>query len=697
MIGGRVNLAQIRQIISGWLVVGVLLLIQFGLFYQFAQREVVWAYPTNYDQNVDLMGSYITYEHVLTDGLLSGLFSGLLFPSPRGTMLYPQASILFLLLGPSRMTALTLNFAYFALLQCVLVWSLRWITSRWNIALLGLGLLLTVATPFFWAGGLMDFRIDFIAFCLFGVLICIVVRSRMFVSWRWSLMVGLVAALLILFRLLTIVYIGGVFGLFLVFICIRLWLKRRESLICQSLKQQVYGIFLAGGVVSAVSLPYLWYNRQSIEDYYIVGHVVSSEKEFRAQVVGVFNFVDSLLFYPRSMILDHAGVIFIISSVLVIVVSLLLFWRYASSRYQNSINLELDIKSMYFFIIASIMVPCVVLTIDVAKSLVVGSIVIVPLIWLVLTPVILLSKRVDIQTDHLFGSYALNVVTVFVLCSGLYNQFGKLSDRGILSKNRADVEQVLQLHDAVFQYSHEIGWEEPVLSIDKTTDYLSGDVLNPVIYERHGVLINMQEALGARGVIPVTSAEAIALLEKSDFALMTTSDKIPSSFPFDRSIQSIRPKLLAFCDQYFFPLEYAHFFDRDVVLYVRLRPRIEGESGEWITSNGITLHHLGKVLQARPNIELRGKTNFSLLGKIPKIQAQLVQSDRDIKTIPVTIKITGNDYLITLHLDPKDIDGDRAAQIHLSFDTYFIPKDIGVSEDTRQLVIRTPQEIMLLP
>jgi hypothetical protein len=690
------TLAQLWQSVSGWLVVGVLLLIQFSLFYQFAQREVVWAYPTNYDQTVDLMGSYITYEHVLSDGLLSGLSSGLLIPSPRGTMLYPQASILFLLLGPSRMTALTLNFAYFALFQCVLVWSLRWITSRWSIALLGLGLLLTVATPFFWAGGLMDFRIDFIAFCLFGILLCIVIRSRMFMSWRWSLIVGVVASLLILFRLLTIVYVSGVFGGFFVFICIRIWLRRRRTLVYQSLKQQIYGIFLAGGVISAISLPYLWYNRQNIEDYYIVGHVVSSEKEFRAQVVGVFNLVDSLLFYPKSLIFDHAGAFFIVSSALVITVSLLIFWKNKIYKHQELETFGLDVKSMYFFVVISIVVPYVILTIDVAKSLVVSNIMVAPLIWLVLITVMLLLKAYDAKGGYL-NVYGPALMTTFVLCFGLYNQFDRLSDRGILSKNRADVEQVLQLHDAVFQYSREIGWEEPVLSIDKTTDYFSGDVLNPVIYERHGVLINMQEALGVRAVVPVTSAEAIALLEKSDFALITTSDKIKSSFPFDRSIQAIRPKLLAFCDQYFFPLEYSHFFDRDVVLYVRLKPRIEGQSGDWITSNGITMHHLGKVLQARPNIELRGKTNFSLLSKIPEIRAQLVQFDRNIKTIPVTIKITGNDYLIALHLDPKDIDGDRAAQIHLSFDTYFVPKDIGVSEDTRRLVIRAPQEIMLLP
>jgi hypothetical protein len=690
-------LAQLWQSTSGWLVVGLLLTIQFGLFYQFAQREVVWAYPTNYDQNVDLINSYTTYEHVLTDGLLPGLLGGLLMPSPRGTMLYPQASVLFLLLGPARMSALILNFAYFALFQCVLVWSVRWLIARWSIALLALGMLLTVTTPFSWAGGLMDFRIDFIAFCLFGILLCIVIRSRMFASWRWSLVVGAVATLLILSRLLTIVYISGIFGSFFLFLCVRLWMWRRDLVVYQSVKRKIYGLVMAGCVMLIVSLPYSWHNRQKIEEYYIVGHISSSEKEFRAQVAGVFSFIDSILFYPKSVIFDHAGMIFMILSVLAIVVSGLFFWKYTKPLQKALEHPKLNTTSTYFFLAASIIVPYVILTADVAKSVVVGGIIVPALIWLVLLTVVLLLGIYDTRATHLVRLYGLAALTTLALCLGLYTQFERLSRRGTLSRSRADVEQVLQLHDSVFHYIREMGLEEPFISIDKTTDYFSGDVLNPVIYERHGVLVNMQEALGARAVTPVTSTEAIALLEKSDFALMTTADKIQSSFPFDRSIQSIRPKLLAFCDQYFFPLEYSHFFDRDVVLYVRLEPRIEGQSGDWITSNGITLHHLGKVFQARPNIELRGKTNFSLLDKIPEIQAQIVQSDRNIKSIPVTIKVTGNNYLITLHLDPKDIDGDKAVQIHLSFDTYFVPKDRGVSEDTRHLVIRGPQEIMLLP
>jgi hypothetical protein len=688
---------QLWQSIRGWLIVGLLLVIQFGLFYQFAQREVVWAYPTNYDQNVDLMGSYVTYENVLTDGFLPGLLDGLLIPSPRGTLLYPQASILFLLLGPSRMSALTLNFAYFALFQCVFVWSLRWLATRWSIALLGLGLLLTVTTPFFWVGGLMDFRIDFIAFCLFGVLICLVIRSRMFASWRWSLVVGAVATLLILSRLLTIVYIGGIFGLFFLFLCARLWLQRRDLIVYRSLKQQLYSLLMAGCVIFIICMPYLWYNRKNVVDYYIVGHIVSSEKEFRAQAMGVFNLTDSILFYPRSVIFDHAGMTFMILTALVIIVSCLFFWKYMKYTQQDLGKSRLDVKSTYFFVITSIIVPYTVLTIDVAKSPVVGDIIVPSLLWFVLITVITLSKIYDNRSDYPVKLYALNALTILVLCFGLYTQFEELSKRGRLNGNRADVEKVLQLHNSLFRYIRELNQEKTVISTDKTTDYFNNSVLKSVIYERHGVLLNTQSALGSQPFTPVTLTEAVDLLETSDFALMTISDGMQSSFPFDRSIQTIQPELMAYCDQHFLPLEYFRFFNRDMILYTRLEPRVEGLLGGWITSDGLTLHHLGRVFQERPTIELRGTTNFRWLSKIPDVQAQVVQPTRSPKTIPATIKTSGNKYTITLHIDPKDIDGDRAVQVHLLFDTYFVPKDIGINSDTRRLVIKAPQEISLQP
>jgi hypothetical protein len=57
---------------------------------------------------------------------------------------------------------------------------------------------------------LFDFRMDFIAYCLFGVWVCAALRSGLFLDWRWAIATGLLAALLVANRFLTIIYLLGI-------------------------------------------------------------------------------------------------------------------------------------------------------------------------------------------------------------------------------------------------------------------------------------------------------------------------------------------------------------------------------------------------------------------------------------------------------------------------------------------------------
>jgi hypothetical protein len=124
------------QNLAGWLGVALLILLQWLLFRQFAQRAILWAYPVAFDQLTYLGWSYETYDQMLGHGLLVGWQHGLDIRAPQGVMLQLQASLVFLLLGPSRLSAITLNFVYFALFECVLVATLRWLSGRLRYGLL---------------------------------------------------------------------------------------------------------------------------------------------------------------------------------------------------------------------------------------------------------------------------------------------------------------------------------------------------------------------------------------------------------------------------------------------------------------------------------------------------------------------------------------------------------------------------------
>jgi hypothetical protein len=685
-------------ITPGWLVLALLILLQWALFRQFALREVVWAYPTYNDQVTYLSLSYETYEQILSKGLPSGLWHGLSVRVPNGIMIHLQASLLFLVIGASRFSALTLNFLYFALFQCALAGTLRWLTGRWSMALLGVGLLLTAATPFYGIGALMDFRIDFIAFCLYGIFICAVIRSGMFASWRWSLVVGVVAAVLVLFRFITLVYLGGVLGLVFLLLCLR-WLRRRHDADARRpVVRRIVGLMIAGGVLLGSAGPAIWYNREPIQNYYVVGHLTGPDKELRAQQFGVFTTLDSLLFYPKSVLYDHAGSAFIIFSVLALVIALGVATVRAHDTARQSASSPLDRTLTYVFVGACLLVPLTVLTLNVSKSPVVGNILVPGLLWLVLISVVVFSRGAG--TTHPLVNRVLAGLAALLLCAGIYNQVNMLSRHGLLTGRRAEVEQLLRFYDTIGQYSREFGWDTPRISVDTVADYLYPTALRPLFYERQGVLLSPRIRLGTvgPGVPGVTEAEALALLQDSDFVILTnTAAPRASIYPFEQSMEALRPKLLAFSEQAFIPLQRLHVFDRDVTLYIRPSLKIAGNSGGWLTSKGMTLTGSSTVLQTRPHIELTGQSNFGYLGGVPGVRAQLLLPDQAPRDIPASLVASGEDYRMTIDVSPEDLPAASPVQILVRFDRFFVPKEIGLNEDTRQLVIRTPSGVTLLP
>jgi hypothetical protein len=360
---------------TGWLVLGGLLVLEWALFAQYARRDIVWAYPTSYDQSRYLGEAYETYEGILKKGLGPGLWDAATRRTPQGMMLRPQAGLLFLLTGPSRLGALSLNFAYFALLQCTLAGTLLALGRRWDVALFGVGLLLAATTPFSWPGGMADFRLDFIAFCLFGVFLCLVVRARVFEDWRWSLAAGGAGALLVLFRFLCMVYLGGILGATFLFLGVALWLGRRDDAVRGRRLRQLGGLAIAAAVLLVLTVPVLWHNRSAIYHYYGVGHVLGPEKLIRAREFGAEGFWARLLYYPRSLVGRHLGTAFLVLGALAGPPALLASWVL---RRRVSSPGPVDGRATGLFLAACLLVPLAALTLDAGKSPVVGNVLVAP-------------------------------------------------------------------------------------------------------------------------------------------------------------------------------------------------------------------------------------------------------------------------------------------------------------------------------
>ena len=136
------NAAPVRSLYADRLaLIGLLLLIgvQFLLFRAFASREITWAYPRYHDQLHYLFRSYATYEAFADKGVWPTIWNhlfryGAAEAIPNGATQDLQAALLYRVAGPSRLTALSLNFIYWAGLQIAVFSTVRWKTWNFHVA-----------------------------------------------------------------------------------------------------------------------------------------------------------------------------------------------------------------------------------------------------------------------------------------------------------------------------------------------------------------------------------------------------------------------------------------------------------------------------------------------------------------------------------------------------------------------------------
>ena len=688
----------------GWLVVGLLLLLEYGLFREYAQREIVWAYPAGWDQVAYLLPSYETYEHILQGGLQRGLKYGLGLPTAKGPMMYVQAALLYLVLGPSRLSALTLNFLYFALLQCALAGTARWYSGRWSVALFALGLLLA-ASALLSRGGIMDFRIDFIAMCLFGTFLCATIRSRLFALWGWSAAVGGVGALLVLFRSLTLLYLAGVLGTIFFTCGVGLLLCRRETAALWNLRRRLVGLVLAGLVLLLLTVPSLWRNQASIRAYYL-NHLSNGESTERNIEFGVNSTADRLLYYPRSIVYDHAGNRFLELGGLALASALVVGLYHRAKKRGNGMLAQPGPRGAAAFALACLLIPLVMLTLYGSPSPVVANIVVPALVWLAVVLSLWLARLRGASGGGRFQTAWAGTLAVLALGTGCFTYADALSQHGRSACIRDDVAQVQQLYDEMARYSHENCWRCPVLACNDLHEALGAHIAEGIIYERQHVLLPFRQSLPA-SIMATTEKEALAALSRSDFVIMNMGplpenlDRPPApyTYPFVTLMREMRPQMLATCEREFLTLGHFHVFGDGIVLFARPGARVTGATPDgWVTSGGLTVTVRPEDLRRFPRLELQGKDRFALLGKVPAVEAELQVPGQTNRSVPAKLVADGTSYTIIVDFDPDDVPHQPSVVIRLTFDDSFCPRDkIKGSTDPRYLVMTAPSQTRLLP
>ena len=678
----------------------LLFIIEFVLFYTQLADQILPYYPQSFDQTGYFVATYDLLQRFHDTGWRAFLYN---FANPAATgITFPiQGMLLSLIGGPSRGAILTINLLYFICLQLILYATIMKLTSNSFVSWTAIALMLSTTTLFNVTGGIFDYRMDYCSLCLYGVWCCLVVLSRGFRDGRAIVSVGLVGSFLILVRFIAIVYIESVLGaLFLVAIGQMSFSmagpRRAEAFL------RARNIIACGALTAALSAPFLFVARNAIFNYYVVGHIINSEKTIRAAEAGVVTLFDNLSYYPWNLVTHHLGnntVVFAAVLLAIIIVTLLVRQR---GRIDCAFLLFGRRKFEFVALAFSILTPLTLLTFDLSKSPVVGGIVVVPCIVafaLVLSalwvPNSSAAQCINTGTETIvqrLQRYRLFLPTICVAVG-----LAMFISRGTGSQHyleRGDLRHVENVNRVIAEYVIDNAITNPAISVDRVVDYLYFGTVQLYGYEHRRRLISFvpKFGAGAYGIFGTPHDVAMKLLQESDIVILTDPiiGREGSAYPMDATIREYWADMWRWTTDNLV-LFYTASID-GIPYHVFHKPsfKVEGGSGEWITSRGLTLTVGRSELTRWPYLVLEAPNNNATLGGEPRVRATLVSDDgKPTDELPATIQTRGASYRIVIDLRAAAGPSDQA-RIQLTFDRFFVPKQRGINSDTRELVMALP-------
>jgi hypothetical protein len=512
---------------TGNLIDGIMLLLLIAvealLCYGFYAREIAWYSPANFDQTGYLTSAYQIEQQVHTNGF--GELAREIFGKGHSTglALPIEGALAGLIVGGARLPQLLVLFVTFAALQLTAFYTARRIGSSRVYGYMLLGLILSEATAWYWSGGLFDFRMDFSAYCLYGVWACVAICSSLFLDRRWAIAAGLVGALLVLHRFLSLTYLLGV-GIGFAGLCLAIGLFwRGDKEFTRRMWTRFYNVLLSIVIQLAVVVPILIRNWPWIYQYYIVPrNALGSAKYVRALQEGITSSREQLLFYPKSILWDHLGLTFLLAAAVGLGVCLLLGWLSqcgGSKRERPSRNNEIFLFQVVF-LLGTISCPLLVLMNDTDKSPIVGGIIGIPVALLV----VVLAARFAPVVSELRPSRAGKLVfagSLVVFAIGIANVAGQLSKHLPEYSQRRDLERLVDLDRWMVDYASEHHWSNPAISFDVLSPWLNAGGFSATGFEQSHKLIVFRPLLGD-GIVKVEQSNAMALLANSDFFILTS-------------------------------------------------------------------------------------------------------------------------------------------------------------------------------
>lgn len=688
------------------LLLALLLSAQFCLFWQFANREIVWAYANGYDQNSYLSISYVLAQDTQREGPFAAISHYLHQPQPTGFMLPLQWNVLGFFAGPGRLTALMLGFGYLVLLEIVFWLTARHVGGRTAFGWIGVGLLLAQQSAFLGNGGLFDCRIDFIVYSLYGVFVCCLVRSDGLRNRRWFAGAVASAVLLMTFRFITFSYLIGfcctLFTLLLGWRIIRRRPTPGERLVLRQATARTVALGLSVLATGGLLITANW---QAIRDYYVVGHFSGNEKSVRAAEMGIKNLAGHLTYYLDSLCREHLGALFGVLAASVLAAGAA--WWAARRAGERPASAADPVRRSQWGVAlcvvgASLFSPWFILTLDESKSPVVAN-ALAPSTALL---VILLAagwRRRRLAAGLLPGPSAwvrrgLQAVAVVLVAAGLANWVSHLARQGPFSPRRASVEQIAALHETIATESARLGIRAPRIGTDLISEWNVPAAINVTVWEHLHQWLAARAAFGYAVMEHYTRERIFAEIATADVMLVSTYPKV-GPYPLTADVQPVEREIAAWCEEHLLPVRTFDIEDGRVTLYMRAGVSYEGLSGEWITPAGFRVRVPAVVLDRmrsghRQFLVLEGPVNSSWLKGLPTAVAQLT-SHGDMPCPATFAEPRPDAYQLRLDLGPAlsavPAGAEVVVAVHLD-GASFVPLDFGMN-DSRHLVVTEPRSI----
>ncbi len=639
-----------------WALMCSLLTLQYLLFHGYAEREIVWAYPTNHDQAGYLLYVYTLWLRFLERGIAE-LFEAMRQPPANGILLQIEGVIMCLLFGAKRISCLTLNFLHFAALQVSVFMLLRWLTGNTWLGFMGVGLVLSQHTAFLDQGGLFDFRLDFAAYCLFGIWVVAVMRSRIFEDRKWILISAVVAACLILLRFFAVTYVIGVLGLIGLYFAGILARYRFSPPADLCIKKRLVNMVLFGLTVSACVGPIILLARKAIWAYYHEANLFTGpEKSFMYSMYGITDEMSYLTYYPKSLWDEHLGLTFVYLSLLLVGVAFLVS-RFETRKELPAPRRNTDLSSSIGFLIACIAIPLTILTTYTGKATGVVGITGVPVA--VLSVLMVACVGGPLISDCHNSSFKLAGCLTLALLSlsvGGWNYCSHLTAHGPLHCRRSEINELINVYDSVGTYCKNVGWDIPNLSINTDGERLGIYVLAVMFFERTGQLVDFKKHM-RQTLSAVTKEQFLQQLSGTDVLIIEDLQEHPKKLlsPFDASMIPLSDHLRKWGEEHLVELvKKTSLHGAGCTVYVRPSMRILGlDKAGCVTEHPVWLSGDARIVQQRPLVSLRGRTHHLDPSKSPNVLAEAITDHGRSMELPAKLISEGN--ACTIKLDFRTI------------------------------------------